>query len=256
MGDPSLGIHKTSDRTALAVIGTDSMLNKYLLDGYCHRMSLSERWGALRDLYRKWAKMQGVQLVKVGYERYGMQSDLEYFDERMRIEGGERFVIEELSWTRNRGQESKAHRVGRLEPDFRNGSFFVPAQVWHPNSPIPPKMAAAIKDGRIKAPKDTSAALWSVTTEGQIAYRARVLPHEQELKVAKDGDLWRLIKPLRRVDEDGNIYDLTRVLFEEYMFFPFSPRDDLVDAMSRIYDMQPMPATQFETIEPESYPDD
>lgn len=257
LGDPSLGIHASSDRTAIAVIGIDPLFNKYLLDGYCHRMSLSERWRALRELYVKWKSMSGVQVdPEVGYERYGMQADIEYFKERMREDPqGPSFEIKELNWTRNRGQESKAHRVGRLEPDFRNGSFFVPAKVWHPHAPLGPKMEAAIKEGRVKPPKDPSVALWAVTANGEIAYRQRALPHPEETQVAKDGELWRLISPLRRIDEDRNIYDLTRVLFEEYLFFPFSPRDDLLDAMSRIYDMEPLPASKVESLEPEDYPD-
>lgn len=256
LGDPSLGIHATSDRTAIAVIGIDALWNKYLLDGYCHRMSLSERWQVLKELYIKWTGMPGVELVEVGYERYGMQADVEYFKERMREDRtSPSFEITELNWTRNRQGESKAHRVGRLEPDFRNGSFFVPAQVWHPRPPLPPKLDAAIKEGRLKPPKDATVALWSVTAENEIAYRQRVMPHPDEIAVAKDGEIWRLIKPLRRKDEDGNIYDLTRVLFDEYLFFPFSPRDDLLDAMSRVYDMKPAAAAKFETIHPHDYPD-
>ena len=65
----------------------------------------------------------------------------------------------------------------------------------------------------------------------------------------------RLIEPLRRVDEDSNIYDLTRVFFTEYGFFPFSPRDDLIDAMSRIYDMEPRPAVILEKIVIEDFAD-
>ena len=88
--DPSMGRGKTSDRTAIAVIGVDGnerdRLRKYLLDGYCHRMPLSERYERVRDLHKRWSKMPGVQMVKVGLERYGMQSDDEYFRERMRIE--------------------------------------------------------------------------------------------------------------------------------------------------------------------------
>jgi hypothetical protein len=38
---------------------------------------------ALRDLHVKWSAAPGVQLVKVGYEKYGMQSDIEYFEEMM-----------------------------------------------------------------------------------------------------------------------------------------------------------------------------
>lgn len=257
LADPSLGIHATSDRTAIAVIGIDPLFNKFLLDGYCHRMALSERWRALKELYVKWEGMQGVEVVEVGYERYGMQSDLEYFQERMREDPqSPSFTITELNWTRNRQGESKAHRVGRMEPDFRNGSFFVPAQVWYPRARPTPKMAAAIAAGSIAQPKDTSTALWSIGEDGEIHYTMRVQGHPEEHDVVRNDELWRINRPLRRRDEDNHIYDLTRVFFDEYLFFPFSPRDDLVDAMSRIYDMKPTAARRFENVDQKSYPDD
>jgi len=65
----------------------------------------------------------------------------------------------------------------------------------------------------------------------------------------------RLINPLIRRDEDGNLYDLVRVFFEEYAFHHFSPRDDFVDAMSRIFDTEPMPATYHEVVHVDDYVD-
>lgn len=228
MADPSLGRHKTSDRTAMAVVGIDQNGNKYLLDGYCHRMSLSEKWKNLCNLYKKWKNMPGVQMISVGYERYGAQADQQYFEEQMRLEGP-RFEILELNWTNNAGGESKAHRVGRLEPDFRLSNFYVPAKVWHP----------AKGDCVWSFCEDTDDLIYDPVKGMQKVERA----------VQMRGQHWRLIEPIQRVDEDRNIYDLTRVFFEEFKFFPFSPRDDLIDAVSRIYDMDPTAPRPFEKIE-------
>jgi hypothetical protein len=60
MIDPSKGRGKTSDRTAIAVVGIDTRENKYALDGFCNRMPLSERWVRVRDLHKRWSRMPGV----------------------------------------------------------------------------------------------------------------------------------------------------------------------------------------------------
>lgn len=235
MVDPSKGRSKTSDRTAMAVVGIDSAGNRYLLDGYCHRMQLSERWEKLRGLHRKWANTSGVQSIKVGLERYGLQSDEEYFEEKMR-ETGYRFEIIELNWTGQVGRQSKENRVERLEPDFRNGDFFVPGKVWHPEHP--------------------KGASWEWDdTQGKLVFEGLKGLLNIEKRCQANGELWRLIEPLRRVDEDSNIYDLTRVFFTEYGFFPFSPRDDLIDAIARLYDMEPRAAVILEKIMVEDYAD-
>lgn len=123
--DPASSKKKGSDNTAMAVIGVDAGLNKYLLDGYHHKMGLTERYQALKGLRKVWLNMPGVQSVRVGYERYGSTSDLEYFEEAM-TRDKDIFEIVELAWPRE-GPGSKIDRVQRLEPDFRNGKFFLAA---------------------------------------------------------------------------------------------------------------------------------
>jgi hypothetical protein len=197
LGDPSKGSSQRTDRTAIAVIGVDENLNKYLVDGYRHRMNLSERWDALRDLHRTWKNRRGVQKIWVGYERYGMQSDLEYFEERMNHEGY-RFEIQELAWP-NQGGHSKRDRVERLVPDLMAGKFLLSPVVHH---------------------ETHGTAKWKI---GETAVEFN--PGEG--------------KPIKRRDETGRDYDLTRDFFEEAGVFPFGSHDDLIDAASRIYDMSP-----------------
>lgn len=125
MCDPASSRKKGSDKTAMYAIGLDAGSNKYLLDGFHHKMSLSERWESLKALRRKWLNMPGVQRVDVGYERYGSTSDLEYFEERM-IRDRDQWTIQELAWPRD-GPGAKYDRIQRLEPDFRNGRLYLPA---------------------------------------------------------------------------------------------------------------------------------
>lgn len=226
VGDPSLGKNKTSDRTAIAVIGIDAQSNRYLLDGYCHRMRLSDRWAALKDLFVKWKKAPGVQMVQVAWERYGLQADTEYFDEKMLTEKVEGLSIDEVAWVRE-GPQSKKARVGRLEPYFRNSSFWMPPTVWVNGAPH----------------------TWKVDTEHSVVhYEAKKGETRAERAARSAGEVYRIVAPIRRMDEDGNAYDLFRVFLEEFQFFPFSPRDDLIDAVSRIEDMDPVPPIVYERV--------
>jgi hypothetical protein len=219
--DPSKGRSATSDRTAIAVIGIDQGGNKYLLDGYRHRMTLSERWTAVRDLYRKWSNMRGVQMVRVGYEAYGQQTDKEYFEERMMLEAGISFKLDELNWVRDSSTgQSKKDRVERLEPDFRLGRFYLPALVYEPGAGVCWWELDEAKGTFVKRP------MRDLTADMQT--------------LEKSGEKHRIAQPIRRVDEDRCVYDVTTALMEEMLFFPFAPKDDLVDAVSRIYDMDPI----------------
>ena len=127
MCDPASSKKAGSDKTAMVVVGVDPQHNRWMLDGYHHKMSLSERWEALKALRKKWRSMRGVQMLKVGYERYGMTSDMEYFEERMRADG-DSFEIIELAYPRE-GGGAKKDRIQRLQPYFKRGQFYLPAAV-------------------------------------------------------------------------------------------------------------------------------
>jgi phage terminase large subunit-like protein len=149
MCDPASSRKKGSDDTVIHVWGMDTARNRFLLDGYHHKMGLTERWQRIRDLRKKWADTLGVQMIKVGYERYGSTSDLEYFTERMEIEKSF-FEIVELAWPLE-GPGSKYDRIQRLEPDFRQGKIYL-ATLLQVESANQAAMRAQGQDFRIYTP--------------------------------------------------------------------------------------------------------
>lgn len=184
-----------SSNTAFAVIGVDANLNKYLLDGACHKMNLSERWEMLKHLRTKWVNEPGIQAVSVGYERFGAQSDIEHFEAMMRIEKSH-FDIKEVSWPRQ-GPVDKDNRIRRLEPDHRNWRFFYP-----------------YRGDKTKA----------------------------QAEAAKIGRTYLIAKPIRQINQDRKVYDVVdHLIRNEYSFFPATTLKDMLDAMSRVYDMEVEP---------------
>lgn len=257
--DPSKGKTKRSDRTAIAVIGIDVGGNKYLLDGYCHRMKLSRRWELLKQLKKKWEDHPGVQLLRVGYEQYGMQSDLEVIEEKMEAEGNA-FKIEELG-TPQQGKHSKPDRIERLEPDFNKGSFYLPAVVYHPEygsglgfqslwDVWSAEKFKLMEDAGVTDPTKNPPI-------GTIVYRPMQGLTTQQRYCEATHQTHRIVGAIKRRNEDGDMYDLTRVFIEEARFHPFAPHDDLIDAVSRIYDMDPRKPVMFEAANAEmkSHPD-
>jgi len=211
MVDPASSKKKESNRTAMAVVGVDANYNKYLLDGVCHRMSLSERWDLLKRLRTKWKRAPGIREVKIGYERYGAQSDIEHFKEMMRIDGSS-FPIYELNWVGGGGSQSKKDRIQRLEPDLKDGSFF-----------------------------------WPYPTD-----KNRLTSLQMDAKERKQDFL--LSSKIMRKDESGKLYDLVKwVKDNEYNLSP-TTHPDFLDALSRIYDMDPTPpiSRNYRVLEPEA----
>lgn len=234
MVDPSKGPHADSDNTAIVVVGMDVTQNKYLLGGYCHRMPLSRRWTLLKNTYNQWTKTAGIESVEVGYEQYGMQSDIEFFELQM-LNDGFSFPIVELAWPRQ-GPGSKTARIERLEPDYRSGKMMYPG-VFRIDGNKNPMPCDPMTD------KDPG-------VRQQVDY------------VLKQNEPWRVAKPIKAVDEDGKLYDVLQRWYDEYLLFPFGPRRDFLDAKSRIYDMNPVPPLAYDAggvyglpIEPEVFVD-
>ncbi len=140
-----------------------------------------------------------------------MQSDIEYFEEKMRATSNA-FEIVELAWPRE-GPGAKIDRIQRLQPDFMNGKFFLAAPIDN----------------------ETSA----------------------QRKMRDAGYAYRIFTPTRRRDQDTNIYSLNKHFIESFLLYPFVSHDDLLDAVSRIYDIEPTAPILIDEkmLEPEVYAD-
>lgn len=113
--DPAGEKKKDNDYTVMVVIGLAPDGNYYLVDGIRDRLNLTERTKALLRLHRKW------QPKRVGYEKYGMQSDIEHIKYIQDNVENYRFNIIQLG-----GQTPKNDRIRKLVPIFENRRFFMP----------------------------------------------------------------------------------------------------------------------------------
>lgn len=246
MVDPAKGPQaerRDSDNTAIAVVGVSSTGARYLLDGYCHRMRMSDRWAFLSALYRRWNREPGVLTVAVGYEQYGHQTDIEYLQNQM-DRTGTTFPIEILAWPRE-GGGSKAERIERIEPYCNSSQFFIPILV----SPhLAPTTGPVDAEGKPELdehgkPLRWAYATWSVNPEtDQVLYRGLRADTRTMLQARLEGRERLIVKPLVRKDENGERYDLTARFIAEFTTHPVGQHDDLIDAVSRVEDMKPVAA--------------
>jgi predicted phage terminase large subunit-like protein len=116
--DPASEKKKSSDRTAMAVIGLAQDNNYYLLDLIYDRLNLTERAEALFTLHRTWKPQ------RVGYEKYGMQADIEHIKFRQG-QANYHFDIVELG-----GRTPKNDRIKRLVPIMESGRFYLPESLF------------------------------------------------------------------------------------------------------------------------------
>lgn len=113
---------KTSDFTAMMVVGLGTDNNYYLLDIVRDRLNPTERVEMLFILHRKWNTLCGKP-PKVGYEKYGLMTDTHYIRKHMDNENY-RFPLVELG-----GKMMKEERIRRLIPDMQRGRWYFPAEL-------------------------------------------------------------------------------------------------------------------------------
>lgn len=115
---------KSTDWTAMMVVGLAPDNNYYLLDIKRERYNPTERIETLFALHKEW-NAAGGKPPKVGYERYSMQSDIHYINEKQKSENY-RFPIVELG-----GRMMKEERIRRLIPDMENGRWYFPSRIMY-----------------------------------------------------------------------------------------------------------------------------
>jgi predicted phage terminase large subunit-like protein len=115
--DPANQLNKRADYTAIWVIGVGGDENYYVLDIVRDRLNLADRVDTIFRLHRKWK----ARVVR--YEKYGMQSDIDYIKIEM-DRRSYRFKIQEVGGTRIK----KEDRIRRLIPYFRDGKMIFPRE--------------------------------------------------------------------------------------------------------------------------------
>lgn len=117
--DASDGRNRSSDYTAMAVVGLGQDKNYYLLDMIRDRLNPTERVDRLFSLHRKWSAAVGKP-IKVGYEKYGMMTDTHYIREKQNFTSY-RFPVIELG-----GSMMKENRIRRMIPDMQQMRWYFP----------------------------------------------------------------------------------------------------------------------------------
>lgn len=112
--DPAHSKKKGSDYSVFTVVGLGSDRNYYVVTWVRGRLNLTERTNTLIALHQEYRP------VGVGYERYGLQSDIEHI-QFVQEQVNYRFSITELG-----GALSKPDRVERMIPDFEAGRWYLP----------------------------------------------------------------------------------------------------------------------------------
>jgi predicted phage terminase large subunit-like protein len=116
--DPARTQKKTSDFTAMVVVGLHVDGNHYLIDAVYDRLNLKQRAETLIALHRQWKPLI------TGYKKIGAEADLDYMTEAQSRENY-RFTVQPLAEV-----GAKEARIERLAPDFEASRWWLPDTLW------------------------------------------------------------------------------------------------------------------------------
>ena len=115
--DPANEKNKKSDYTAGLAFAFSPDRKVYLIDGIHDKLNLKERYDIIKSKHDRY------QFRRIGYEKYGMQTDLDYF--RMENEKENYY----MPMFKMAGQASKEDRILRLVALFENGDILFPREL-------------------------------------------------------------------------------------------------------------------------------
>ena len=122
---------KESDYTSMHAVLLGKDMNYYAYLMVRDRLNLAERVARLFTMHRK-LRAEGVNIMQVRWERYGMMADIEAVKTAQEHQNY-RFDITEVA-----GQTSKDDRIKRLIPIFEAGRFYLPETMhvtdWQKNT--------------------------------------------------------------------------------------------------------------------------
>jgi predicted phage terminase large subunit-like protein len=112
--DPANEKKKTNDYTVMVVLALGSDNNYYLIDAVRDRLNLTQRTEKLFSLVRRYRP------IKVVYEQYGMQADIQHI-KYVQSQRNYRFSVGEIG-----GVTPKPDRIRWLIPPFEQSRFYLP----------------------------------------------------------------------------------------------------------------------------------
>lgn len=118
------------DYTAMCVWALAPDQNYYVIDGIKERLNPTQRIQKLFDLHRKWNEQTGKP-PKVGYEEYGLASDLHYIQQKQGQENY-RFAVEQVP-PKGVKRIKKEDRIRRLIPPMERGQIWIPNDLYYKN---------------------------------------------------------------------------------------------------------------------------